>query len=162
MSISWHERKKTTVLHWSVVNYFSLVIINVHPPGKGQKSCVRSNLDYYQGIYSTAFTFDYLLEKSRYLNVDVVIKKSLFLPSVLKWRNTRKRKPWTLSFIEEAWICRTGPIFSVFWSNGSKRESTVKCHSRSKEGKKITKKHRCPYAHKDRETTKNILRIVNS
>ena len=50
-------------------------------------------------------------------------------------------------------------FFSVFWSNGGKREATVKCESRSKEGKK---KHRCPYAHKDRETTKNILRIVNS
>ena len=114
MSISWHERKKTTIVQWSVVHNFSLVIINLHPQGKGQESCVRSNLDYYQAIFSTAFTFDYLLEKPPYLNVDVVIKKSLFLPSVLKWRNTRKRKPWTLSFIEEAWICRTGPIFQRF------------------------------------------------
>ena len=53
-------------------------------------------------------------------------------------------------------------FFSVFWSNGGKREATVKWESRLKEGKKKTKKHRCPYVHKDRETTKNILRIVNS
>ena len=44
----------------------------------------------------------------------MVLKKSLFLPSVLIWRKTRKRKPWTLSFIEEAWICRTGAIFQRF------------------------------------------------
>ena len=53
--------------------------------------------------------------------------------------------------------------FSAFFGQ---TEASVKrpwnaSHARKKE-KKHEKKHRCPYAHKDRETTKNILRIVNS
>ena len=77
LSISWHERKKTTIVQWSVVNNFSLVIITLHRQGKGQESCVRSNLDYYQAIFSTAFTLDWLLEKPPYLNVEVVTKRVL-------------------------------------------------------------------------------------
>ena len=36
------------------------------------------------------------------------------------------------------------------------------CERRSKKYKKGTKKHLYPYAHQDRKTTRNILRIVNS
>ena len=36
--LTW--RKKTTVVQWSVVNNFILVIINLHPQEKGQESCV--------------------------------------------------------------------------------------------------------------------------
>ena len=55
-------------------------------------------------------------------------------------------------------------FFSVFRSNGGKREATVKRKSRSRGGmeKKKHEKHLCPSAHQDRETTKNILRMVNS
>ena len=64
-------------------------------------------------------------------------------------KKTRKRKPWrtkkqwTLSFIEEAWICRTGAIcqrFSVKRRQaGSDREVRVTLERRS--GKE---KHLCP------------------
>ena len=74
----------------------------------------------------------------------MVITKSLFSPSVFLWRKTRKRKPWILSFIEEAWICRTGAIFqrfSVKWRQArNDREVRVTLERRS--GKK--KKHLCP------------------
>ena len=60
------------------MNNFSLVIINLHPQEKGQESCVPSNSDYYQAIFSTAFTLDQLREKHLNLNVDVVIKKVCF------------------------------------------------------------------------------------
>ena len=72
----------------------------------------------------------------------MIITKSLFLPSVLIWRKTRKRKPWTLSFIEEAWICRTGAIFQRFSVKrrqaGSDREVRVTLKRRS------GKKKMCP------------------
>ena len=51
-------------------------------------------------------------------------------------------------------------FFSVFRSNGGKRESESRTRGRVK--KKATKKHLYPYAHQDRKNTKNILRIVNS
>ena len=55
-------------------------------------------------------------------------------------KETRKRKPWTLSFIEEAWICRTGAIFQRFSVKrrqaGSDREVRVTLERRS--GKKNT------------------------
>ena len=50
--------KETTIVQWSVVYNFSLVIIDLHPKEKGQEICVRSNSDYYQAIFSTAFTLD--------------------------------------------------------------------------------------------------------
>ena len=34
------KERKQTVVQWSVVNNFSLVIINLHPQEKGQESCV--------------------------------------------------------------------------------------------------------------------------
>ena len=58
----------------------------------------------------------------------MVITKSLFLPSVLIWRKTRKRKPWTLSFIEEAWICRTGATFQRF--SVKRRQAWSDCEAR--------------------------------
>ena len=69
------KERKQTVVQWSVVNNFSLVIIDLNPQEKGQESCFPSNSDYYQAIFSTAFTLDLLREKPLYLNVDVVIKK---------------------------------------------------------------------------------------
>ena len=87
-----------------------------------------------------------------------LLKKSLFLPSVLIWRKTRKRKPWTLSFIEEAWICRTGVIFQRFSVRQRQARSKRESEPRKRGGKKntTTKTHLYPYAHQDRKTTKNI------
>ena len=145
MSISWHERKKTTIVQWSVVHNFSLVIINLHPQGKGQESCVRSNLDYYQAIFSTAFTFDYLLEKSPYLNVDVVIKKKVCFYHPFWNEETQERgNHEPLVSLRRPGSAEQIQFFSVFWSNGGKREATVKCESRSKEGKKTRKKTPLP------------------
>ena len=72
-------------------------------------------------------------------------KKSLFLPSALIWRKTRKRKPWTLSFIEEDWICRTGN-FSAFFGQtaGGKREATEKSESCARRGLQKRKQHLYP------------------
>ena len=53
-------------------------------------------------------------------------------------------------------------FLSVFRSDGGKRESESHARGRVKKKKKATKKHLYPYAHQDRKTTKNILRIVNS
>ena len=91
-------------------------------------------------------------------------KKSLFWPFVLIRTKTRKRKAWTLSFIEEAWICRTGVIFQRFSVKRRQARSGRESESRARGGVKntTTKTHLYPYAHQDRKTTKNILRIVNS
>ena len=56
--------------------------------------------------------------------------------------------------------------FSVFFGQteaGARRvRERVTRERRSEKKKKATKKHLYPYAHQDRKTTKNILRIVNS
>ena len=62
----------------------------------------------------------------------MVIKKGLFVPSVLIGRKTRKRKPWTLSFIEEAWICRKGAIFQNFSVKRSKARGKRESESRAR------------------------------
>ena len=51
-------------------------------------------------------------------------------------------------------------FFSVFRSNGGKREASARGGMKKK--KKDMKKHLYSYVHQDRKTTKNILRIVNS
>ena len=68
----------------------------------------------------------------------------MFLPFVLVWRKTRKKKPWTRCFIEEAWICRTGAIFQRFsvkrrqaWSDHEVRVTL------EEEWKKNTRKNTC-------------------
>ena len=66
--------------------------------------------------------------------------KSLFLPSVLIWRKTRKRKPWTLS-LRRPGSAEQAQFFSVFRSNGGKREASAKAsHAREEEWKKTNKK----------------------
>ena len=50
----------------------------------------------------------------------------MFLPFVLVWRKTRKKKPWTRCFIEEAWICRTGAIFRTE-GGVQKKEGKTSC-----------------------------------
>ena len=93
-------------------------------------------------------------------------KGSLFSPSVLIWRKTRKRQPRTLSFIEEVWICRTGAIFQCFSVKRRQGRGEHESESRARRGvkkfKKSHKEHLYPFAHQDRKTTKNMLRIVNS
>ena len=98
------------------------------------------------------------ISRCRALFLFLIIKKNLFLPSVLIWRKTRKRKPWTLSFIEEAWICRTGAIFQRFSVKRRQARSERESESRARGGVKntTTKTHLYPYAHQDRKTTKNI------
>ena len=97
------------------------------------------------------------------------LKKSLFWSFVLIWRKTRKRKPWSLSYIEdyieEAWICRTGAMFRRFSVKRRQARSEHEGESHARGGvkkKKNTTKHLYPFAHQDRKTTKNILRIVTS
>ena len=56
-------------------------------------------------------------------------------------------------------------FFSVFRSKGGKCEASARVsHAREEEckKKKATKKYLYHYAHQDRKTTKNILRIMNS
>ena len=53
-------------------------------------------------------------------------------------------------------------FFSVFRSNGGKREASARGGMKKKKKKKAMKKHPYSYVHQDRKTTKNILRIVNS
>ena len=53
-------------------------------------------------------------------------------------KETRKRKPWTLSFIEEAWICRTGAIFQRFSVKRRQARSERESESRARGGVKNT------------------------
>ena len=149
LSISWHERKKTTIVQWSVVHNFSLVIINLHPQGKGQESCVRSNLDYYQAIFSTAFTFDYLLEKSPYLNVDVVIKKKVCFYHPFWNEETQERgNHEPLVSLRRPGSAEQAQFFSVFRSNGGKRKASARAsHAREEEWKIKPRKNTCTPMH---------------
>ena len=88
-------------------------------------------------------------EKTSYLDVDVVIKKkACFYHPFLYKKKTRKRKPWTLTFIEEAWIHRTGAIFQRFSIKRrqarSEREVRVTLKGRSEKTKQNKTKHLCP------------------
>ena len=68
--------------------------------------------------------------------------------SVLIWRKTRKRKPWTISFIEEAWICRTGAVFQRFLVKRRLARSERESASREREGvKKKPRKITCTPMH---------------
>ena len=72
-------------------------------------------------------------------------KKSLFLPSILIWRTTRKRKPWTLDLY---WPKEQAQFFRVFRSNGDKHEASVRAsHAREEEWKKKPRKNTCTSMH---------------
>ena len=77
-----------------------------------------------------------------------------FLQSVLIWRKTRKRKPWTLSFIEEVWICRTGAIFQRFSVERRQARGERESESRARGGvkNKTTIKHLYPYEKEKKES----------
>ena len=64
----------------------------------------------------------------------------MFLPSILIWRKTRKRKPLTLSFIEEAWICRRGAIFQRFSVKRRQAQGERESESRARRIRIIKKK----------------------
>ena len=100
------------------------------------------------------------------LNVDVAIKRKFVFTIRFDMKKTRKRQPRTLSFIEEVWICRTGAIFQCFSVKRRQGRGEHESESRARRGvkkfKKSHKEHLYPFAHQDRKTTKNMLRIVNS
>ena len=79
-------------------------------------------------------------------------------------RKENKEETWTFSFIEEAWICRTGSFSAILGQpEASAKRLRRAGHVREEcKKKKPRKKHLYPYAHQDRETTKDILRILNS
>ena len=128
--LTW--KKEKTVVQWSVVNNFSLVIINLHPQGKGQQSCIFSTRIIIRQHFPQLLLSNNSEKKPPFLNFDVVIEKNLFLSSVLIWWKTRKRKPRTHNFIEKAWICRTGPIFQRF--------SVIRRQARSERERRSPKK----------------------
>ena len=77
-------------------------------------------------------------------------------------KKDKKAKPWTLNFIKEGWICRTGAIFQRFSVKRKQAQSEREGESRARGGvkkKKTTKKTPVPLC---TPKYKNILRIVNS
>ena len=73
----------------------------------------------------------------------------------------KDKKEETLSFIEEAWICRTGAIFQRF--SVKRRQAQSECERRTALRKKNHEENaRTPMHTKIEKPRKKILRIVNS
>ena len=89
-------------------------------------------------------------EKTSYLDVDVVIKKRLVftIRFYIKKKRQERGNHEPLLSLRRPGSTEQAQFFSVFRSNGGKREASVKCESRSRGEVKKTKqnktKHLCP------------------
>ena len=115
-----------------------------------------------------SFYFRLTPPKLPYLNIDVIIKKSLFFhPFSYGERQERGNHEPLVSLrrpgsAEQAMFQRFSVTKKQAQGDREVRVTLEKGSAKQNKTKKNTKKHLCPYAQQDRETTKDILRIVNS
>ena len=81
-------------------------------------------------------------KKTSYLDVDVVIKKKRFVFTIrfyIKKKRQERGNHEPLLSLRRPGSAEQAQFFSVFRSNGGKREASVKCESRSRGGVKKNK-----------------------
>ena len=69
-------------------------------------------------------------DKNIRITINRYLKTEEFVLTI-RFDMKKDKKEETLSFIEEAWICRTGAILQRFRSNGGRREASARAsHAR--------------------------------